>query len=357
MLEIMSLNKQAHIRYMAIDALLRKEEAVFMEEIILSCKRAIAFETGEIAENIKLSKRTIQEDLKFFRETYHADIVQERREVPESKQRLIRSKSKLDTYQYKDSSFSIANSPINKKERERMLEVLGVLYRLSHMKSLGWLKDTIHELQLIRSEGIPNEEVISFEESPQLKGIEFLKPAYDSIAKKLALEIKYFSFKENKEFDFTVSPYFLKQHNKRWYLFGRSHVRFLENPMRLLNLPLDRIISLNVSCGKYIPNHGPSPSAYFEDIIGVTFNEDAKKEDILIQVKLEQFHYISSKPFHPSQKIIETGDKSVLIQISVIPNFELESLILSRGEYLKVISPESLKARLNERIKKMIENY
>jgi predicted DNA-binding transcriptional regulator YafY len=353
----MSLNKQAHIRYMIIDSLLRRVEGVFMEEMIRECKRAIAFETGDILENISLSKRTIQDDLKFFRENYHAEIDQERREIPESKKNLIKSNTKLDSYRYKDSTFSISNLPINKKERESMLEALGVLYRLSHMKSLGWLKETVREIQLIRSEGIPNEEVISFEESPQLKGIEYLKPAYDSIAKKLALEIRYYSFKENKEFDFTVSPYFLKQYNKRWYLFGRSHVKFLENPMRLLNLPLDRIISLDVSKAKYILNDGPSPSAYFEDIIGVTFNENAKKEDILIKVKSEQFHYISSKPFHPSQKIIETDDNSVLIQISVIPNFELESQILSRGEYLKVISPESLKTRLSDRIKKMIENY
>jgi predicted DNA-binding transcriptional regulator YafY len=190
----MSLNKQAHIRYMVIDQLLRKEDGVFMEEIIRECKRAIALETADILENIELSKRTIQEDLKFFRETYGADIIQERRDVPDSKQRFIKSKSKLNTYRFRDSAFSISNLPINKKERESMLEALGVLYRLSFMKSLSWLKETISELQLIRSEGIPNEEIISFEESPQLKGIEFLKPAYDSILRKQALEIKYFSY-------------------------------------------------------------------------------------------------------------------------------------------------------------------
>jgi predicted DNA-binding transcriptional regulator YafY len=353
----MSLNKQAHIRYMVIDQLLRKEDGVFMEEIIRECKRAIALETADILENIELSKRTIQEDLKFFRETYGADIIQERRDVPDSKQRFIKSKSKLNTYRFRDSAFSISNLPINKKERESMLEALGVLYRLSFMKSLSWLKETISELQLIRSEGIPNEEIISFEESPQLKGIEFLKPAYDSILRKQALEIKYFSYNKNMEFNFTVSPYFLKQYNKRWFLFGRSHEFILENPDRLLNLPLDRIISLNAYDGAFIPNQGLSPSEYFKDIIGVTFDEKAYKEDILIKVKSEHFHYIESKPFHSSQIVIEKEKDWVLIQISVVPNVELESQILARGEFLEVISPVAFRNKIMYRVKKISENY
>lgn len=353
----MSLNKQAHIRYITIDALLRRENGVFMEEIIRECKRAIAFETGEIAENIRLSKRTIQEDLKFFRETYYADIVQERRDVPESKQRFIRSKSKLDTYQYKDSSFSIVNSPVNKKERESMLEALGVLYRLSHMKSLGWLKDTIHELQLIRSEGIPNEEVISFEESPQLKGIEFLKPAYDSILKKQVLEIKYFSFKENREFEFMVSPYFLKQYNKRWFLFGKSHKFNFNNKLRLINLPLDRIVSIKLSDEAYSLNSYISPTEYFQDIIGVTFLDSSEKQDILIKVDINQYHYIESKPLHFSQTVIKKDIDSVIVQISVYPNFELESLILSRGEFIEVIAPENFRLHIKKKLENIIKKY
>jgi len=353
----MSFNKLAHIRYMVIDDLLRKEEGVFMEEIIRECKRAIAFESGDILDNIKLSKRTIQEDLKFIRETYRAEIEQIRREVPETKSRYIKSKSKLDTYRYKDSDFSIANLPINKKERDGMLEVLGVLYRLSHMKSLSWLKETIQELQLIRTEGIPKEDIIAFEESPQLKGIEFLKPSYDSIAANQAVEIEYYSYNQGKEFTFTVSPYFLKQYNRRWFLFARSHENFLENPERLLNLPLDRIRSFKVSKANYIQNVGINPSDYFNDIVGVTFDEMGKKEKVLIKVKSDHYHYIASKPFHHSQVVLQQNTEWFLIQIDVVPNVELESQILSRGESLEVVSPLVLREKLKEKLKKALNNY
>ncbi len=353
----MSFNKQAHIRYMTIDSLLRNQEGVFMEDIIRGCKRAIAFETGDFFENIRLSKRTIQEDLKFFRESYGANIEEVRREVPENKKKYITSKSKISTYKYKDPNFSIANLPINKKERDSMLEALSVLYRLSQMQSLSWLKDTVQELQLIRNHGIPKEEIISFEESPQLKGIEFLKPAYDAIASKKAVEIRYYSHNQRKEFTFNVSPYFLKQYNKRWFLFGKSHENFLENPDRLLNLPLDRIVSFQVSESGYISNVGINPSDYFKDIIGVSFDEKGKKEDVLIKVKSNHYHYIESKPFHHSQTVIEQGEDWVLIKISVVPNVELESQILSRGEFLEVVSPQSFREKLRERLQKSLENY
>lgn len=350
-------SKQAHIRYMTIDEELRKDEGVFMEDLIKSCKQAVAYETAELIEDISISNRTIQDDLKFFRDSYNVKIVEERRDYFGDTDNHVKPKGKRKTYRYSDRNFSIAKLPITRKEREKMMEALGVLYRLSHMSSLHWLKETIQELQLIRSDGIPDEGIISFEENALLKGVEHLRPLYEAACHKKALEIKYFSFKEQKEFDFTISSYFLKQYNKRWFLFGKSHKPFLENPDRLLNLPLDRILSIQNSEETFIPNQGQSPSEYFKDIIGVTFLDDEKKIDITIQVDASHFHYLESKPLHSSQEVLEKNEEFVLIKISVYPNIELESLIFSNGEYLKVIAPAAFKNRIAERLKKMAEKY
>jgi predicted DNA-binding transcriptional regulator YafY len=45
------------------------------------------------------------------------------------------------------------------------------------------------------------------------------------------------------------------------------------------------------------------------------------------------------------------------VKLEVIPNFELERLILSFGEQVEVISPEPFKMRIAERIQKAIELY
>jgi predicted DNA-binding transcriptional regulator YafY len=350
-------NKQAHIRFMTIDALLRGDSGVFMQEMIEACRRAVAFELGDVAENIQISKRTIQEDLKFFRESYKAPIIEERRIYFGNEPDMSSSNYKRKTYRYADPDFSIAKVPITRKERENMIEALAVLYRLSHMKSLQWLKEPIQEIQLFRNESLPNDEVIAFEENHQLKGLSHLSYFYHAIHKRQVQEIRYYSHREEQEFVFVVSPYFLKQFNKRWFLFGKTHEPFLENPHRLINLPLDRIIAVKKSEEAYHINEGQKPSEYFRDIVGVSFDESAQKEKIILEVDGEQFHYLESKPLHRSQELLKREVDRALISIEVYPNFELESLILSYGEGLKVIAPEAFRSRLVERIKKVAEKY
>ena len=43
--------------------------------------------------------------------------------------------------------------------------------------------------------------------------------------------------------------------------------------------------------------------------------------------------------------------------IKVIPNYELESLILSFGEKIKILSPDSLQKRVKNRLLDKVKNY
>jgi predicted DNA-binding transcriptional regulator YafY len=54
---------------------------------------------------------------------------------------------------------------------------------------------------------------------------------------------------------------------------------------------------------------------------------------------------------HATQKEKPT-ENGLEVRINVIPNYELESLILSFGERVQVLAPEWLAAKISERIKK-----
>ena len=56
-----------------------------------------------------------------------------------------------------------------------------------------------------------------------------------------------------------------------------------------------------------------------------------------------------TKPLHPTQKIDWEGD-SLIAKIEVIPNYELETLILSFGEKVEVLEPKELLTRIEDRI-------
>ena len=95
---------------------------------------------------------------------------------------------------------------------------------------------------------------------------------------------------------------------------------------------------------------------YFYDIIGVT-RFDEKVERIIVHVNKEMAPYIKTKPLHPTQKFKKINDQTYEVQINVIPNLELNSLLLSFGKNLIVQEPLFLKREIEKIILKMNENY
>ena len=67
-----------------------------------------------------------------------------------------------------------------------------------------------------------------------------------------------------------------------------------------------------------------------------------KVENVALEFTNEQAPYIITKPLHPTQKHEWIGDK-IRVEIKVMPNYELQSLILSYGEKVKVVGPIELK--------------
>ena len=57
------------------------------------------------------------------------------------------------------------------------------------------------------------------------------------------------------------------------------------------------------------------------------------------------------------QKIKERNETNTIVTLDLIPNYELESLLLSYGDKLKVLEPVSLKNKIADRVKNLYKNY
>lgn len=66
--------------------------------------------------------------------------------------------------------------------------------------------------------------------------------------------------------------------------------------------------------------------------------------------------YAETKPLHESQRNKWT-DKGFLVTLKLIPNLELEQVILSYGEDVEVLSPQSLRDTIESRIKLLYNLY
>ena len=102
---------------------------------------------------------------------------------------------------------------------------------------------------------------------------------------------------------------------------------------------------------KYIVNETDF-NEYFEDIIGVTNDKSTEVQNIKIQLSDNIIPYIISKPIHGSQKI--SGN---ILTLELKINYELETLILSYGENIKVIEPLILVDKIKNRINKTSNFY
>lgn len=96
---------------------------------------------------------------------------------------------------------------------------------------------------------------------------------------------------------------------------------------------------------------------FFEDIIGVSKDPDKQIEEVKLLFNKEQAPYIQTKPLHGTQKNKLKPDGSLLVEIEVVINYELEMRILSFGEKVKVIAPENLVTTISNRIHLLSQIY
>lgn len=164
--------------------------------------------------------------------------------------------------------------------------------------------------------------------------------------------IRYHPFTNPEPLEYIMHPYYLKQYNNRWFLFG------LNDRLRKITIvALDRIIDLSVEHIPYMDNTDFDFKEYFEDIIGVSLIEGETLQKIVLQFNAKAAPYVESKPLHGSQKIISRSANELVVSIEVIPNYELESVILSYGERVKVLEPMAFKMKIEQRLKEALVGY
>lgn len=322
----MATNKHATIRYNALDKCFSNfGRKYFMEDLLEACNEAISEFTGS-SEGVK--RRQIYDDIRFMKseQGYNAPIESYR-------------EGKKVYQRYADPDFSINKQEVSPREQQQLNRAIEILSRFEGLPDFEW----VQELKVRLDDQVPgvkqNEPntFISFQSNPYLKGMEFFTPLYNAIRHKRTVEIEYQSYKSDEPKVFQLSPYHLKQYNNRWFLFGQSVLYG-----GLTNIALDRIIALKEIDKPFI-SKAFDFQTYFEDVVGVTVPDNGIVERVLLRVNRSLYPYIASKPIHGSQKVIERTEDYVLLELEVMVNYELKSVLRSYGSNLSIFQPIYLK--------------
>jgi predicted DNA-binding transcriptional regulator YafY len=182
---------------------------------------------------------------------------------------------------------------------------------------------------------------ISFEMEGRLKGIEHLQPVLFAVKNHRSIAFQYKSFEKEKPGQYTLRPYLLKEYQNRWYVIGKADGDHF--PYRTFGI--DRIENLEILTTTFKRSAQDNPNELFDNIIGITYSEEAPEEIRLWFAPL-QGKYIKSLPLHPSQIILSDDDKGLVIALTLIINFELIQKLLMYGERMKVLQPKKLEHKI-----------
>ena len=205
------------------------------------------------------------------------------------------------------------------------------------------------------------EQVISASLDRILTNIEYLPSLYEAITNKMVLEIDYKPFDE-EEVTLMFHPHYLKEYNGRWHLFGHAEGK---EPEYGYNIALDRIQSKprERSMVEYVPAPKHFYDEFFKDIVGVSHKMDAQKEHIVIRARsLYIFKLMDTKPIHQSHTVVKPYAQYVdgeyaEFSVDVEPNNEFYGRILQMGAGLEVVSPESVRNEIAQRVHNLADLY
>ena len=334
----MPINKNALLRYQILDRCFSDRHRRYeIEDLVDKVNEALLDMYGKT-----VSLRQIRADITYMRDrvSYNAPIVARPIE------------GRRCSYTYEDPRFSIFSNELSVDEVKNLLSTIDMLGRYRSPKN-AWLEEVISSLELRFGIKANRENVVSFEQNEQLKGLEFLSDLIDATLNHQSLLMTYRPYK-GEEQTMVFHPHYLKQYNTRWFIFGlEDHGEYGMSPV---NKALDRIVKFSIADVPFEENTKIDYENYFNDIVGVT--HDTKHPDIehvVLKFAKERFPYVVSKPIHHSQQIVNADEGILSVDVRI--NRELEQNIFSFGYQVEVLSPEWFRNQIIEKYKEIVKIY
>ena len=335
----MGQNKKAAFRYRIIDQLLQNGHSRTIDEIRERVGEALHNEFGDEGG---VSIRTLYYDFEIMREPpprgFNAPI-----------------ECKHGWFQYTEKGFSIFGPPIEEIDRKLVSRAITILEQMQYLplvrELIAFLKDVAGTAE--EEDAKPSKRLL-FEQQWLASGLDKMDVIQKAVEQKKPLAIQYLPFYEDLPLSMELHPYLIKEYRNRWYVIGWE-----KTAGKIYHMALDRMVSAEIKPTHFItpPDHF-NPATWFSDVIGVTIPEDTGIQKITFSVSPDSAPYIRTKPLHPSQQLEDKRpDGTMVFSLEVIPNFELEMVLLGYGENLEVLAPEWFREKIRERLENAVNSY
>lgn len=212
-----------------------------------------------------------------------------------------------------------------------------------------WLLNTFAVNNLIH-ESYSLKDRILFGEIPS--GELFLTRIIEAMRDGVALKFDYKPFWNSKIPDIEINPYCVKIFKQRWYVLGKNTTL---NEIRIY--ALDRIQSITTTNTKFKLPKSFKADVYFENAYGIVVHPKIPACEVKIKVFGKSRNYIQTLPLHHSQREVESNMEYTIFEYYIAPTKDFMQEILSYGNEIEVLSPESFRNEIAETINQMNKLY
>jgi len=332
----MSGNKEALIRYRAINRCICNKKTATKDELIRACSEALGMHVAWRTIAGDISAMRYDEGLK-----YYAPI----------------KNNKGIGYYYEDPNYSIDQIPLNEEELHALSFTSKLLKQFSEVDIFDSFNVAVDKLSERLEIGLKSQlegaqyNFIEFETGVVQSGSEYLASTIDAIKSKIAINLQYASYQRNETKTYELHPYYLKEYRNRWYVIG-----WCKEVEAIRTFGLDRVKQIEHMHKVDFHQSKFDPVEYYKHALGISVLQNEKPLDIELKISASQAPYVLSRPIHHSQELLEKKDEHIRIQLHIIMNYELVSTLLGMGSNVEVISPPELKKRLADEHKNALSH-
>jgi len=119
----------------------------------------------------------------------------------------------------------------------------------------------------------------------------------------------------------------------------------------------DRIADVKVEEEKFTIDENFDAANYFCDSYGIVVDNSLEVQHIVLRAYGAERYYLRDLPIHHSQRVINTTDEYTDFEMKLRPTADFKAHLLSRGQWVEILEPQSLADEIIEWHQKAIDRY
>lgn len=220
----------------------------------------------------------------------------------------------------------------------------------------NWMLSTLSVNNLI-SESLSLQKRILLE--PVSYTDDYLPVVLEAMKRSVRIAVLYKKYGDEEPRALDFEPYCLKMFRQRWYVLGHFHreVENGEDGDYFGVFSFDRIQEMTLTDVKFEIDPDFDAETYFSDSFGVLVHDDTLLERVVIRAYGYERYYLRDLPLHSSQREISQGEDYADFELQLRPTVDFSSHLLSKGNQIKVLSPQWLAEEICEMHAEAAKNY